>query len=63
MSARIMHNVDTGVGVTGTAARTTGNVTKTGGGVVGNLAKTGGQTGAAVKRGDVKGAATGLAKG
>lgn len=58
-SANLLAHTDT----TATAGRTVGNVSSTGAGVVGNLANTGYQTAAAARRGDVKGTATGLAKG
>lgn len=46
-------------GATGTAGGAAKNVSGTAQGAVGNLANTGKQTGAAIRRGDIKGTATG----
>lgn len=50
-------------GAVGTAGGAAKNVGGTATGAVGNLANTGKQTGAAIRRGDIKGTATGLASG
>ena len=46
-------------GAAGTAGGAAKNVSGTAGGAVGNLTNTGKQTGAAIKRGDIKGTASG----
>lgn len=50
-------------GTVGTAGGAVKNVGGTAGGAVGNLANTGKQTAGAIRRGDIKGTATGLASG